>query len=55
MATNFLRFYRAGSVNGMDSALGAGASGVNCTAGRYTLGFGRRLLTEGFLWVGQWH
>ena len=31
MATNFLK-YCTGSADGIDSALGAGASGVNCVA-----------------------
>ena len=58
VATSFLRFCRAGSdgVAFMVGALGSKcAACVNCAAGGYTLGFGRRLLVVGCLWVGQWH
>ena len=46
MATNFLRFCRADSVNGM--AFAGGVSGVACGAG-----VGRMLTGCGFFWVGQ--
>ena len=46
VATNFLRFCRADSVNGM--AFAGGVSGVACGAG-----VGRMLTGSGFFWVGQ--
>ena len=54
MATNFLRFCRAGSVNGM--AFAGGVSGVGCAVGRIYTGFGqeRALLAVGCLLLGQW-
>ena len=45
MATNFLRFCRAGSVNGM--AFSGGVSGVGCVVGRIYTGFGSREGTSG--------
>ena len=41
MATNFLRFYRAGSINGM--AFAGGVSGVACGAGVGRMLTGSRL------------
>ena len=40
MATNFLRFCRADSVNGM--AFPGGVSGVGCAVGRISTGFRSR-------------
>ena len=48
MATNFLRFCRAGNVNVM--AFAVGVSGVACGAS-----VGRMLTGSGFFWVRQWH
>ena len=45
MATNFLRFCRADSVNGM--AFAGGVSGVDCAVGRIYTGFGSRKGTSG--------
>ena len=44
MATSFLRFYKAGNVDGMAFAVGASgvncAAGVNCATGRVYIGSG---------------
>ena len=53
LATNFLRFCRAGSVNGMTFA--EGVSGVCCAVGRIYTGFGSREGTSGIglFWMRQ--
>ena len=45
VATNFLRFCRASSVNGM--AFAGGVSGVGCAVGRIYTGFGSGEGTSG--------
>ena len=55
MTTSFLRFCRAGSVDGM--AFVVGVSGVECAVGegRIYSDQERVLLAVGCLWLGQWY